>query len=164
MSAAVGLLLVAGMVLPGRAAGQAARGAEPVVLTGAVVPGWSRLPAVTTCAPYPSGTTGGRDAHNGTIVVPPDVRTGVPVNEIAAYRWTGLGPGLGFQEIPVQVDQRFGYCLSNPPSGFSFYSGTDPELTYAWDVESWKKTDGQCTAAYPPGVGPTPDPVPTLDD
>src|SRR6185503_11038879 len=108
-SAAVGLLLVAGMVLPGRAAGQAARDAEPVVLTGAVVPGWSRLPAVTTCAPYPSGTTGGRDAHNG-----------VPVNEIVAYRWTGLG----FQEIPVQVDQRFGYCLSNPPSGFSFYSGT----------------------------------------
>src|SRR5262249_5589779 len=69
-----------------------------------------------------------------------------------------------FDEIPVQVDQRFQYCLSNPPSGFSFYSGTDKELTYAWDSEAWKKTDGQCVAAYPPGVTPTPDPVPTLDD
>jgi hypothetical protein len=140
--------------------GQAARGVEPVVLTGAELPQWSRLAAVTVCAPYPSGTTGGRDAHNGTTTVPPDVRTGIPVGEIVAYRWTGLA----FVEIPVQVDERYHYCLSNPPSGFSFYSGTDKELTYAWDVESWKKTDGQCTAAYPAGVGPTPDPVTTFDD
>jgi hypothetical protein len=146
--------------LPGAAAGQAARGVEPVVLTGSTLPGWSRLAAVTVCAPYPSGTTGGRDAHNGTTVVPPDGRTGVPVGEIVAFRWTGLG----FAEIPVQIDERYQYCLSNPPSDFAFYSGTDLELTYAWDTESWKKTDGQCTAAYPPGVSPTPDPVATLDD
>jgi hypothetical protein len=160
LPAVVGVLLAMGAVFPERAAGQAARGAEPVVLTGAALPAWSRLPAATACAPYPSGTTGGRDAHNGTVTVPADVRTGVPVEEIVAYRWTGLA----FEEIPVQVDQRYGYCLSNPPSGFSFYSGTDFELTYAWDVESWKKTDGQCTASYPPGVGPMPDPVATLDD
>jgi hypothetical protein len=82
------------------------------------------------------------------------VRTGVPIDEIVAYRWTGLA----FVEIPVQVDERYQYCLSNPPSGFSFYSGTDKEITYAWDVESWKKTAGQCVAAMPTGDGPTPDP------
>jgi hypothetical protein len=152
--------ILAVLAFPVSVAGQAARDVEPVVLTGAELPQWSRLPAVTVCAPYPSGTTGGRDAHNGTTTVPPDVRTGVPVGEIVAYRWTGVA----FDEIPVQVDERFGYCLSNPPSGFSFYSGTDKELTYAWDVESWKKTDGQCVAAYPPDVGPAADPVATLDD
>src|SRR5437762_4591427 len=131
-SALTVLVVSLAATLPKIAAGQAARNVEPVVLTGATVPSWSRLPAVTVCAPYPSGTTGGRDAHNGTTTVSPDVRPGVPVNEIVAYRWTGLA----FQEIPVQVDQRFTYCLSNPPSSFSFYSGTDQELTYAWDVES----------------------------
>jgi hypothetical protein len=136
------------------------RSVEPVVLTGADLPAWSRLAATTVCAPYPSGTTGGRDAHNGTNVVPPDVRVGAPVGQIAAYRWSGVG----FVEIPVQVDQRFFYCLSNPASDFAFYSGTDKELTYAWDVESWKKTDGLCTSSYPPGAGPTPDPVATFDD
>jgi hypothetical protein len=154
-TASLGVLLASG---PVRA--QPARGVEPVVVTGATLPQWSRLAAVTVCAPYPSGTTGGRDAHNGTTTVPADTRTGVPVNEIAAYRWNGLA----FDEIPVQVDERFQYCLSNPPSAFSFYSGTDLELTYAWDVESWRKTDGQCTASYAPGDGPTPDPVPTFDD
>jgi hypothetical protein len=139
---------------------QVAREVEPIVLTGSSIPDWSRLPATTVCAAYPSGTTGGRDAHNGTQVVPPDARVGAPVDEIVAYRWTGLA----FVEIPVQVDQRFNYCLSNPPSGFSFYSGTDKELTYAWDSENWKKTDGECSAAYPPGVQPTADPVATLDD
>jgi len=152
------LLAVASM--PMRAVGQAARAVEPVVLTGADLPQWSRLSATIVCAPYPSGTTGGRDAHNGTDVVPPNVRTGIPVGEVVAYRWTGLA----FEEIPVQVDQRYHYCLSNPASEFALYSGTDKELTYAWDVESWKKTDGECAAAYPPGEGPTPDPVPTLDD
>src|SRR6185503_1895141 len=82
----------------------AARGVEPVILTGARIPDWSRLPALTTCMPYPSGSgldDSGRDAHNGTVVVPPDARTGVPVDEIVAFRWDGLA----FVEIPVQVDQ-----------------------------------------------------------
>ncbi|HYD47060.1 MAG TPA: Ig-like domain-containing protein [Terriglobales bacterium] len=136
------------------------RSVEPVVLSGAQIPDWSRLPSTILCAPYPSGTTGSRDAHNGTVTVPPDVRTGVPIDEIAAYRWTGAG----FEEIPVQVDERYYYCLSNPASDFAIYSGTDKELTYAWDVESWKKTAGECSASYAPGDGPTPDPVGTLDD
>lgn len=154
------IIVCAALLAPVSAGGQAARSVEPIILTGADLPPWSRLAAQTVCAPYPSGTTGGRDAHNGTDVVPPDARTGVPVAEIAAYKWTGLA----FQEIPVQVDERFFYCLSNPPSEFAFYSGTDKELTYAWDVENWKKTDGQCSAVYPPGAGPTPDPVATFDD
>jgi hypothetical protein len=138
----------------------AARGVESVVVPGSKLRGWSRLAAVATCAPYPSGTTGGRDAHNGIQTVPPDVRTGVPVDQVAAYRWEGVG----WVEIPVQIDERFFYCLSNPPSDFAFYSGTDKELTYAWDVESWKKTAGTCSAEYPAGAGPTADPVATLDD
>jgi len=89
------------------AAAQVARDIEPIVVAGAAIPAWSRLPAITVCAAYPSGTTGGRDAHNGTTVVPPDVRTGVPIDEIVAYRWTGLS----FVEIPVQVDERFQHCL-----------------------------------------------------
>jgi hypothetical protein len=157
------LLAALSAAVPRLASGQAARAVEPVVLTGAGIPDWSRFASDTVCMPYPSGTQfggSGRDAHNGTAVVPPDARTGVAVGEIVAYRWGGTQ----FVEVPVQVDERYHYCLSNPPSGFSFYSGTDKELSYAWDVESWKKIDGQCLAQYPAGIGPTPDPVPGLDD
>src|SRR5437870_1108263 len=137
----------------------AARGVEPVILTGAQVPAWSGPAADVQCMPYPSGAlTGARDAHNGTDIAPPAV--GVAVDQIVAYRWDGLG----FVEIPVQVDQKYFYCLSNPPSGFAIYSGTDRELTYQWDVESWKKIGGTCTSQYAPGEGPKPDPVPTLDN
>ena len=83
------------------------------------------------CA-IPVRDAGGRDAHNGTVVVPPDVRPGIPVDEIAAYRWNGRQ----YVEIPVQVDEQFFYCLSNPASDFAFSSGTDKELPYAWEVES----------------------------
>jgi hypothetical protein len=140
----------------------AARAAEPVVLTGADLPTWSRLAATGTPAPYPSGTSEGqRDAHNGTVVVPPDPRDhGVPVDQIAAYRWDGRR----FQEIPVQVDERMPYFLANGNSDFGVYSGTDQELTYVWDVEAWRRTAGECSAAYADGVGATPDPVPGLDD
>ena len=81
------------------------------MLTGAELPAWSRLAAEGTPAPYPSGTAAGeRDAHNGTVVVPPDPRReGVPVEQIAAYRWDGER----FVEIPVQVDERFPYFLAN---------------------------------------------------
>jgi hypothetical protein len=131
-----------------------ARDASPVVLTGAQLPGWSRLPATGVAEPYPSGvqqTDGRRTAHNGTLVVPPDPRAGVPVDEVAAYSWTGTG----WREVPVQVDERFPYFLANGRSDFSTYSGTDQELTYAWTPsrhtageESWKKVFGTCQARY----------------
>jgi hypothetical protein len=132
------------------------RTVEPVVLTGAQVPTWSGPADDIVCMPYPSGAlTGARDAHNGVPVAPPGI--GVPVGEIAAYRWDD--GTLQFVEIPVQVDEMFYYCLSNPSSDFGIYSGTDRELTYAWDNETWRKIAGTCTAEYPPGLeAPTPDP------
>jgi cysteine-rich repeat protein len=137
----------------------AQRGVEPVVVKGVKVSGWSGPAASIVCNPYPSGgVTGTRDAHGGMFVTPP--ATGIPVSEIAAYRWDGAQ----YIEIPVQVDQMYPYCLSNPNSSFGVYSGTDMELSYAWDVEAWKMTEGTCSKQYAAGDGPIPDPVATLDD
>ena len=139
------------------------RATAPVVLTGSQLPTWSRLAATGTPNPYPDGAvTGERSAHNGTIVVPPDARQGIDPSQVAGFRWD---PAAGrFTEIPVQVDQRFPHFLANPNSDFGMYSGTDTELTYQWDTESWKMTAGECDRQYLPGDGPTADPVPTLDD
>ncbi|HYP23596.1 MAG TPA: Ig-like domain-containing protein [Actinomycetota bacterium] len=140
------------------------RSVEPIILTGAQLPGWSGAPAEGVAEPYPSGAVvGERDAHNGQLVVPPAV--GVNPDDVVAYAFDGDR----FREIPVQVDERFPYFLANPNSDFGMYSGTDKELTYAWDVESWKKTGGRCFAEYPEEDTsklkgfPTTDPVPTLD-
>ena len=169
-----------------------AREVEPVILTGAQLPDWSRLPAEGVGKPYPSGSNQGgdgvRDAHNGTLTAPPDARAGVPVEEVAAYKWVGDATTGSFVEIPVQVDERFPYFLANARSNFGFYSGTDKELTYEWDVESWKKMFGECSARYANDeaevtaainagdigklggstptsmLGPAADPVDTLDD
>ncbi|HEV7678270.1 MAG TPA: hypothetical protein VGQ42_06850 [Candidatus Dormibacteraeota bacterium] len=134
-----------------------ARASEPVVITGAQVPQWSRSSATGAAAPYPSGatkTTGGdsvRSAHNGVLSVPPDARTGVDPDQVTAFRWDGAA----WVEIPVQVDQRYPYFLANGHSSFSSYSGTDEELTYAWNPtahstgeEAWKKVFGDCSARY----------------
>jgi hypothetical protein len=138
-----------------------ARGVEPVILTGAQIPAWSRLPAHGVANPWPSGALDGvRSAHNGTLVTPPDVRKGVKPEDIVAYKWDGEG----FAEVPVQVDERFPYFLANANSDFGMYSGTDEELTYEWDVESWAKTAGVCETAYPEGVSAMEDPVATFDD
>ena len=171
-----------------------ARLAAPVIMTGAQFPSWSRLAAQGLAQPYPSGAsqngTGLRSAHNGTLAVPPDARSGVDPNRIAAYRWSGSA----WSEVPVQIDQRFPYFLANGRSTFSFYSGTDEELTYAWGGdahsrgdESWKNVYGECTSRKAQstaealtkigqgidlGPGESPgslltsmaDPVPTLDD
>jgi hypothetical protein len=146
------------------------RDVEAIVMTGQQFPDWSRLPAQGQAKTYPSGSSQGgdgvRDAHNGTFHIPPDTRKGVATEKIAAFAWDGSQ----FAEIPVQVDERFPYFLANGPSDFSFYSGTDEELTYQWDVESWKKTGGVCNSEYPAQDDsllkgfPTQDPVPTLDD
>ncbi|MDX6273523.1 MAG: hypothetical protein QOJ92_733 [Frankiales bacterium] len=145
----------------------AARAAAPVVLTGAQIPAWSAPAAAGVAAPYPSGVTGDyskqipsqlgnyaiRSAHNGTIA--PAVKAGVPTDEVAAYAWTDKG----WREVPVQVDERFPNFLANARSDFGFYSGTDQELTYAWNPsqhtvgeEAWKKVFGtgptDCNARY----------------
>ena len=144
------------------------RAAAPVVLTGAQIPQWA-APAATTqglAAPYPVGGNKyidqTRSAHNGYLVVPalPKGQLSVDPDTVAAYTWTGSE----WKQIPVQVDQRFPYFLSNGHSDFGVYSGTDEELTYAWapdshDVgeEAWKKVFGgiagaddasPCTARY----------------
>jgi hypothetical protein len=163
-----GLVATAAISLPGIPATAAspadvpARGVEPVVLTGAQLPGWSGPAADGVAQPYPSGALDGvRDAHNGTLVVPPtEAQTGVDPDQVAAYSWDGDS----FVEVPVQVDERFPYFLANANSDFGIYSGTDKELSYEWDVESWKKTAGECYATYPEGEGAMEDPVLTLDD
>ncbi len=128
-----------------------ARASEPVVINGRDIPSWSRLAATGVAAAFPSGVTnadGGdnvRSAHNGTLTVPPDPRTGVNPDQIAAYRFDGSS----WAEVPVQVDQMYLYHLANGHSSFSVYSGTDQELTYAWNPtahavgeEAWKKVFG----------------------
>jgi hypothetical protein len=144
-----------------------ARDVEPVVLTGLQLPEWSRLPAEGVANPYPSGsgqTDTTRDAHNGQVTVPPDARAGVPVEQVTAFAWRGDASDGGFEEIPVQVDERFPYFLANANSDFAFYSGTDKELSYEWDEEAWLKTEGRCEVRYPEGVTATEDPVTTFDD
>jgi hypothetical protein len=156
---------LAGVLAPAQATPvvAVARKAEPVVLTGAQVPSWSRLPAQGTALPWPAGFLDGvRDAHHGTLTVPPDVRTGVDPDQVVAYKWN---PNSGkWAEVPVQVDERFPYFLANANSEFAMYSAVDEELTYAWDTERWNMTAGSCTTAHPPGAGTMADPVPTLDD
>ncbi|HEX7355331.1 MAG TPA: hypothetical protein VF288_10925 [Mycobacteriales bacterium] len=142
----------------------AARAAEPVVLEGSQIPGWAEPAATGVAAPFPSGTSqepgepalpgvGLRSAHNGTIVVPPDLPgvAKIDPNTVAAYHWTRSG----WAQIPVQVDQRFPYFLANGRSSFGIYSGTDEELTYAWTSdshdagqESWKRLFGTCDARF----------------
>ena len=158
--------LVAGLLAGAPAGAQTgptefARSVEPVVLTGADIPSWSGLPAQGIANPDPpnppaDGTF--RDAHNGTLVAPPE--TGAPVDDIAAFRWSGTK----FEEIPVQVDELYPYFLANEPSDFAWYSGTDEELSYEWDLEGWNMTAGECEKAHPEGEGTMQDPVKTLDN
>jgi len=118
----------------------------PLLPLATQLPDWSQLPAVGTQNPNPMagrtadyGGDGVRDAHDGTVVAPTgDPRHGVDPHEVVAYRWTGST----YVEIPVQVDQRFPWFLANGRSDFGIYSGVDMELTYQWDVESWKMTAG----------------------
>jgi len=162
------------------------RAVEAVIMTGAQLPGWAVPQAAGVGYPYPSGAniTGQadetealsflnvirdplklgevRDAHNGVFLYPlagQQLPATVPVDEIAAWRWDGAR----FVEIPVQVDEKYPFFLANSGSTFSIYSGTDNELTYAWDTENWDardNPDNPCLATYPAGK---PDPVPGLD-
>ena len=99
----------------------------------------------------------------------PDVRIGglkdgVPVGDLRGYRWNGAG----FEQIPLQVDERFTRYLSNNASGFAIYSGVDEHLTYAFDREGFRFTDDDpsdpCSSAPRNGVVAQPDPIEGLDD
>ncbi|MDT7571778.1 MAG: hypothetical protein QOE05_1952, partial [Actinomycetota bacterium] len=131
-----------------------ARAASPVILTGAQLGTWSGPSAAGVANPYPSGSNQGgdfvRSGHNGTMTVVPPA-TGINPDTLAAYSWVNGA----WKEVPVQVDQKFPYFLANGHSSFAFYSGTDEELTYAWNPgphatgeEAWKKVFGNCTARY----------------
>lgn len=177
----------------------ARREVEAVVVQGAQLPGWSVPAAAGLPRVYPSGaylaqcpspldavcdpiiallnqlipnSSAVRDAHNGTLLYPlPGLpaRAGIPIDEIAAYAWKDGA----WTEIPVQIDERFPYFLANGNSTFSIYSGTDQELSYVWDPESWGMTQGPCSKTYDrngqdDGVNQgvdsaTQDPVPGLD-
>jgi hypothetical protein len=146
----------------------AARGDAPVVLTGAQLPQWSRSAAQGISYPTSTGSIDGvRSAHNGTVVVPPDPRDATAANpdDITAWKYVNGK----WQQIPVQVDQKFPYFLANAHSSFGIYSGTDQELTYAWapdahatGEEAWKKIFGKCEARY--AADPTKDPAGAAED
>ena len=157
------------------------RSVEPIILTGDRLPGWfspaaeghayskndKRLEGCGAECEFIGSNY--RSAHNGTLITPPaEAQTGVEVNEIVGYRFEGDK----WIEIPIQVDERFPYFLANGRSDFSFYSHTDKELSYAWDVEQWARTAGTCEVEFPStinrGAGHVQqqtmeDPVPSLD-
>src|SRR5437773_7292350 len=130
-------VLAAASVRPAAAQPTAVRDVEPVILTGKQIPAWTRSAAQVVCTPVAASP--GRDAHKGTVTVPPDARTGVDVSQIVAFKWDSAQWG----ELPVQVDQMYYYCLGNPNSQTfgQLYSQTDKELTYAWDVEAGQKIE-----------------------
>ncbi|HVM08434.1 MAG TPA: hypothetical protein VM345_08235 [Acidimicrobiales bacterium] len=134
----------------------------PIVFTGAQLPQWSQLPAVAVHGDFGSSLQGpARNAHAGRVEVPPaDPRTGVDPETVVAFRYEG-GRWI---EVPVQVDERFPYFLANASSDFGMYSRSDVELSYEWDVESWKRTAGVCTAQYPAEQTRAEDPVRGFDD
>ena len=73
----------------------------------------------------------------GLLVLLLEVRLGEPIDRLLGYRWTGER----FEQIPFQVDEVFTRHLSNNASGFSFYSGRDRHVSYAFDREGWRWID-----------------------
>jgi hypothetical protein len=95
-------------------------------------------------------------------VTPPDSSHGanVPLDSLAVYTYGADG----FREIPSQADERFWRYLANAGGENGMYSGFDPELTYVFDEEGFRKTGGVCYAQFPEGYVPTPDYVSGFDD
>jgi hypothetical protein len=108
--------------------------------------------------------TAGVSAGGNDVASPKSI--GKPVNQILGFAWTDSG----FQQIPLQVDERFTRYLSNTKSGFAFYSGTDQHLTYAFDREgfrfTWNDLSNPCLATAHPGPhgAAQKDPIQGLDD
>ncbi len=132
------------------------RSAAPVVLTG------KDLPALSAPAPMPIRLLE-TDSEDTTQVIPPDSSDGanVPTDSIAVFAYRDGA----FAEIPAQVDERFWRFLANDGGENGPYSGYDPELTYVFDEEGFRRTAGECYAEFPEGEPiTTPDPVPNFDD
>lgn len=130
----------------GAAAGDAvSRDLQPVVLTGAQLPGLSVVPNYVERPPAPF-----EPEQQDGYYVPVEVVTGQPagadVDRIVAYRFDAASKG--FVPIPVQVDERFARYLTNYRSGFGDYSQADWELTYTWDIEGQKKEDAGAFCTY----------------
>jgi hypothetical protein len=143
---------------------------EPVVMTGADLPGWTSGPELTARAPEPPTDY---DVYNsqGDLPAPlqsdcyqsgtgPDVNGGtdpyhgdhscfqgsqMPVRTVLR----GVPPqallgyrwdGSHFVQIPFQVDTKWQHYLSNNASGFAFYSGIDAMDTYTFDQEPFRAT------------------------
>jgi hypothetical protein len=157
---------------------------QPVVLTGAQFPLWSGGPELTARVPQPPNYYGVVDtqgyvpeplrSHCYQANPKPDVngyvdrfhsdhscfqpsqlpirtvRDGVPTGSLRGYAWTGKR----FKQIPFQVDQMWTHYISNNASGFSFYSGTDPFLTYKFDYEPFLRYSNRpMPARCNPGKG-----------
>jgi hypothetical protein len=133
----------------------AARDASPVVLTG------KQLPGLSAPAPQPVRALM-TDEENLTTIEPPDSSHGanVAIDSLAVFTYSADG----FREIPSQADERFWRYLVNFGGENGSVSGYDPELTYVYDEEGFRKTAGECYAEFPDDYVPTPDYVSGFDD
>lgn len=150
----------------------AARDTEPVVLTGADLPGWS-VPANQTFQPplmdlEDCQSFDEQCDHNHYEDPALDTSGAQPagpdVDKLLGYRWnedTGR-----FEQIRFQVDEVFTRYLDNSASGFSVYSGEDQHTTYAYDREGfrWYDEDASNPCLAKPASDPATDPVKGLDD
>lgn len=134
----------------------AARTRTPVVLTG------KQLSAFSAPAPIPARVLY-TDTENTAEITPPDASTD-GANVTTASLTVYANRGGAATEIPSQVDERFWRYLANEGGENGPYSGFDPELTYVFDEEGFRKTAGECYAEYPAGPITTPDPIANFDD
>jgi hypothetical protein len=176
------LAALAALTVPAIASGQlpvvdptvpAARDTEPVVLTGQDLGAWSadsnftfRMPLLdlTECQTFDEQCEHNHYADPNVDSQDYAPQQGTPVDRLLGYRWDPRS--RRFKQIPFQVDEQFARYLSNPASGFSFYSGEDKHTTYAYDREGFRYTQSDpgspCLAR--PDSPEAKDPVQGLDD
>src|SRR2546421_756219 len=150
----------------------AVRDGDPVVLTGSQFPGWSAPSNQTAKLPFTDLTQcqsfDEKCQHNHYAQPEVDtgdkLGTGTPTDRLLGYRWDAKHSR--FVQIPFQVDEVFTRYLSNPASGFSFYSGEDQHTTYAFDREGFRytKSDPSNPCLARPDSPTMKDPVAGLDD
>lgn len=87
---------------------------------------------------YTSTTHGDHNCFQGSQLPVRTLLNGVPPATLLGYRWDPKS--RKFVQIPFQVDTRWQHYISNNASGFAFYSGVDPMLTYSFDYEPFLYT------------------------